>query len=159
MYKRQLSQREPVLAALIGSVAPFDPRDFRIDPRRTAPRIVKRAGETVLEVLFRFDTSVGPCEGVLRLKSSQPGAPRQAWSLATALDAIDGHEENFRKPRNRSHTVPRDFGAPNWVDQRRADAAYEGREPAVIVIGAGQAGHPGPDNGNSHGGRFVFLSS
>ncbi len=135
-----LSQREPVLAALIGSVAPFDPRDFRIDPRRTAPRIVKRAGETVLEVLFRFDTSVGPCEGVLRLKSSQPGAPRQAWSLATALDAIDGHEENFRKPRNRSHTVPRDFGAPNWVDQRRADAAYEGREPAVIVIGAGQAG-------------------
>ena len=135
-----LSRCEPVLDALVGSVTSFEPRDFRIDPDRTAPRVVRRAGEMVLEVLFRFDTSVGPCDGVVRLKPAQAGAPRQAWSLATMLDSIEGHEEEFRKPRNRSHTVPRDFGAPNWVDQRRVDAAYEDRDPAVIVIGGGQAG-------------------
>ena len=135
-----LSGRESVLDGLIGSVVRFAPENFRIDPDRTAPRVVRRAGESVLEVLFQFETSVGPCEGVLRLKPAQAGAPRQAWSLATALVAIEGHEEAYRQPRNRSHTEPRDFKAPNWVDQRRADAAYDGRDPVVMVIGGGQAG-------------------
>lgn len=135
-----LSARDTVIDALVGALDQFAPTNFRIAPDRTAPRVVRRAGESVLEVLFRFETSVGSCEGVLRLVSAQSGEPRRAWSLATALDAIAGHPERFRKPRNRSHTEPRDFKAPNWADQRRADAAYEGRDPAVLVIGAGQAG-------------------
>ncbi len=135
-----VSGRGAVIEGLLRSAGRLAPKDFRIDPARTQPREVKRAGETVLEVLFRFDTTAGRCEGVLRLRPERDGAPRQAWSLSTVLDAIGGHEEQFRKPRNRSHTVPRDFRAPNWTDQRRADAAYEGREPTVMVVGAGQAG-------------------
>ncbi len=135
-----LSARGPVLEALVQSVTRFDPANFRIEARRTPPRLVKRAGESVLEVLFAFDTSVGPCEGVLRLKAGPNGAPRQAWSLATTLDAIAGHEERCRRPRNRSHTEPRDFTAPNWADQRRAQVAYEDRDPVVMVVGGGQAG-------------------
>ncbi|MBM3560637.1 MAG: NAD(P)/FAD-dependent oxidoreductase, partial [Alphaproteobacteria bacterium] len=34
----------------------------------------------------------------------------------------------------------RDFHGPNWLDRRRAAAAYADREPAVLVVGAGQAG-------------------
>ena len=135
-----LSGRDTVLATLLRSVEGFSPKNFGIDPARTQPRLVRRAGEMVLETLFRFDTVVGPCEGVLRLRSTREGAPRQAWSLGTVLDAIRGHEEQFRKPRDHSHTEARDFRAPNWIDQRHADAAYEGRDPVVLVIGAGQAG-------------------
>lgn len=135
-----LSGRDTVIEALMSSVERFSPKNFRIDPARVLPREVRRAGESVLEVLFRFDTAVGSCQGVLRLKAAHDGAPRQAWSLATVLDAIRGHEERFRKPRNRSSTEPRDFKALNWIDQRRADAAYANRDPVVLVVGAGQAG-------------------
>ncbi len=135
-----VSGRDAVIKELLYSAVRLAPKNFRIDPARTRPREVKRAGETVLEVLFHFDTTAGRCEGVLRLRPERDSAPRRAWSLSTVLDAIHGHEEQFCKPRNRSHTVPRDFRAPNWADQRREDVAYEGREPTVMVIGAGQAG-------------------
>ena len=34
----------------------------------------------------------------------------------------------------------RDFGGENWTDKRRRALSYEGRNPDVLVIGAGQAG-------------------
>jgi putative flavoprotein involved in K+ transport len=137
---RTVSGGDAIAAALIEASARLEPSNLRIDPDRTLPREVRRAGESVLEVLFRFDTTVGPCDGVLRLRQEADGAPRRAWSLATSLDAIRGHEEQFRKPRNRSHTVPRSFQGPNWLDMRQLDAAYEDRDPTVLVIGGGQAG-------------------
>ena len=34
----------------------------------------------------------------------------------------------------------RDFGGENWLDQRRKALAYTDRDPAVLVVGGGQAG-------------------
>ena len=34
----------------------------------------------------------------------------------------------------------RDFGGENWLDQRRKAPAYADRDPAVLVVGGGQAG-------------------
>ena len=34
----------------------------------------------------------------------------------------------------------RDFRGPNWLDQRKASAAYADRDPTVLVVGGGQAG-------------------
>ena len=34
----------------------------------------------------------------------------------------------------------RDFRGPNWLDRRRSAAAYIDRDPAVLVVGGGQAG-------------------
>ena len=40
--------------------------------------------------------------------------------------------------RRRNST--RDFGAANWLDRRNEARAYADRDPAVIVVGGGQAG-------------------
>ena len=42
-------------------------RAFRIDPDRTAPRHVTRAGTSAIEAIFRFETAAGRGSGVLRL--------------------------------------------------------------------------------------------
>ena len=34
----------------------------------------------------------------------------------------------------------RDFRGPNWLDRRKSAAAYVDRDPAVLVVGGGQAG-------------------
>ena len=45
--------------------------NFCIDPSRTPPRQVSRAGEKVIEAIFSFKTKEGIGEGVLRLTPSK----------------------------------------------------------------------------------------
>jgi cation diffusion facilitator CzcD-associated flavoprotein CzcO len=115
------------------------PDNFRRDFQRTQPRLVTRAGTDAIEAIFTFDTAEGRCNGVLRLTpEAKPGARPKAWTLLTALDEIKGHAEHAgtRAPT----AVARDFSGPNWLDRRKAAQAYAGRDPAVLVVGAGQAG-------------------
>lgn len=111
------------------------PRNFRVDPARTPPRKVTRAGAEALEAIFAFETDTGPGNGVLRLD-----AEGRAWTLLTALDAIKGHEEHVGKARPKGESYSRDFRGPNWLDQRRAAARYDERDPVVLVVGGGHAG-------------------
>jgi len=114
---------------------------FEIDPRRTPPRRVTRAGTGVIEAIFRFETALARAHGVLRLVPEGGRAEScKAWTLLTAVDEIKGLEESTGSRRPRGETYSRDFSGPNWLDRRKAAAAYEDREPAVLVVGGGQAG-------------------
>src|SRR2546421_7956539 len=64
------------------------PSGFRVDPDRTAPRHVTRAGTKCIEVIYRFETAEGRGSGVLRF-SPDEDEPR-AWTLLTALDELKG---------------------------------------------------------------------
>ena len=112
------------------------PTNLRVDPDRTPPRQVTRAGAKCLEVLFRFETSIGEGNGVLRLVGEQP----KAWTFLTALHELKGHEERIGRHRPAGSAYSRDFSGPNWLDRRKAAARYDDREPAVLVVGGGQAG-------------------
>src|SRR5688500_18469317 len=46
---------------------PAKAHGFEIDPRRTPPRRVTRAGQSCVEALFRFETAALRGQGVLRL--------------------------------------------------------------------------------------------
>lgn len=120
------------------TLARTQPRGFRLAESRTPPRRVKRAGIECIEAMFAFDTATGPCEGVLRLVTTDAG-PR-AWVLLTTLDAIAGHEERLNRAGAGEADYQRDFGGENWLDKRLRRQRYEDREPAVLVIGAGQSG-------------------
>jgi len=113
-------------------------RNFHLDPDRTLPRRVSRAGTEAIEAFFAFETAQGRCNGVLRL--TRAGGSPKAWTLLTALDAIKGHEERVGRARPKGEAYSRDFRGPNWLDQRRAAARYEDRDPTVLVVGGGQAG-------------------
>ena len=115
------------------------PASFWLDPDRTAPRHVTRAGTEAIEAIFRFDTAEGRGSGVVRLVRDG-GDTLKAWTLLTALDEIKGHEERLGASRPSGAAYARDFRGPNWLDTRTAAAAYTERDPAVLVVGAGQAG-------------------
>ena len=133
-------------AALADQAAGAGATGFRLDGRRIAPASVVRGGTECVEAFFAFETATGRGEGVLRLKPADGGADGgaggevRAWTLLTALDQLRGHEERAGRNRPRGQSYSRDFSGPNWADRRRAAEAYADRDPAVLVVGGGQAG-------------------
>jgi cation diffusion facilitator CzcD-associated flavoprotein CzcO len=117
------------------------PTGFAIDRKRTAPRQVTRAGTGALEAIFRFETCEGRGSGVLRLTpDATDAASFKAWTLLTALDELKGFEEQVGRSRPTGTSYSRDFRGPNWLDLRKSAVAYNGKDPAVLVVGGGQAG-------------------
>jgi putative flavoprotein involved in K+ transport len=112
------------------------PANFHIPGHRTPPRWISRAGRDCIEVIFEFENAFGPCHGALRLVPD--GGVLRAWTLVTNLQELRGHEE--WKNARAAVSDTRTFGAENWLDRRDKQRAYEDRDPAVIVVGGGQAG-------------------
>jgi cation diffusion facilitator CzcD-associated flavoprotein CzcO len=110
---------------------------FAVAKGRTAPREVKRAGVSVIEAIFEFETALGRGHGVVRLLAAQPD---KAWVLMTSLEELKGHEEPINERRPGGSAYSRNFGGENWADRRAKEQAFADREPAVLIIGAGQAG-------------------
>lgn len=114
-------------------------RNARIDPDREAPQQVMRAGEDCIEALIAFETDQGPGSGVVRLKPAADGGWR-CWTLLTALEGLAEHPEAVGANRPTGQSNSRDFRGPNWLDKRQEAQAYGDRDPAVLVVGGGQAG-------------------
>jgi cation diffusion facilitator CzcD-associated flavoprotein CzcO len=132
---------DTICAELRAHAGRVRPSAFRIDPERTAPRRVTRAGTDAIEAIFGFATGEGRGIGVLRLTPDAGDGDRlKAWTLLTALDELKGFEERVGRLRPRGESHARDFRGPNWLDRRRSAAAYVDRDPAVLVVGGGQAG-------------------
>ena len=133
------SGRERLAGALQMHAKQACAASFRRDPRRTAPREVTRAGAKAIEAIFRFETGTGRGTGVVRLTREGAQAPK-AWTLFTSLEELKGHEESVGGRRPDGLGYSREFRGPNWLDLRKADAAYADREPAVLIVGGGHAG-------------------
>jgi cation diffusion facilitator CzcD-associated flavoprotein CzcO len=117
------------------------PSGFAIDPDRRAPRKVMRAGTNAIEAIFKFETGVGRGSGIVRLIPDEAdGNTLKAWTLLTDLGELKGFEEQLGTARPRGNAYSRDFRGPNWLDLRKASAAYADHDPTVLVIGGGQSG-------------------
>ncbi len=129
------------IADALGSAASGALRNPQVDPARTPPRAVARAGVEAIEALVGFETPHGPGEGVLRLTPDPDAAGTlKAWTLTTALAALKDFPERVGASRPTGASYSRDFRGPNWLDRRREATAYADRDPAVLVVGGGQAG-------------------
>jgi cation diffusion facilitator CzcD-associated flavoprotein CzcO len=132
---------EAILRALKADAGRARPAGFAIDPDRAAPRTVIRAGTSTIEAIFKFETTQGRGNGILRLiPDAGDGNRPKAWTLLTALDELKGFEEQLGTSRPRGQAYSRDFRGPNWLDLRKAAAEYADRDPDVLVIGGGQSG-------------------
>jgi cation diffusion facilitator CzcD-associated flavoprotein CzcO len=117
------------------------PTGFKTDPERTPPRQVSRVGTPCLEAIFRYETVQGRGSGIVRLTPDPAaGNALKAWTLLTTLEELKGHEERIGRARPQGTSYSRDFRGPNWLDQRKAAAAYAGHDPAVLIVGGGHAG-------------------
>ncbi|MEM6623548.1 MAG: NAD(P)/FAD-dependent oxidoreductase [Pseudomonadota bacterium] len=130
--------RMDVTAALSTLPAKHRFTGLKIAEDRWPPSMVTRAGRDCLEVFVAFETAIGRGTAVLRLVDD--GGTWKAWTLMTALDEIKGHEERTGQDRPKGQAYSRDFRGPNWKDLRDKALAYEDHDPAVIVVGGGQAG-------------------
>jgi cation diffusion facilitator CzcD-associated flavoprotein CzcO len=136
-----VSGSDAILRELAAYAGRARPTGFKIDLNRTAPRNVTRAGSDAIEAIFSFETAEGRGSGVLRLTpDANDGHACKAWTLLTSLDEIKGHEEQLGRSRPQGKAYSRDFRGPNWLDLRKAVAEYADRDPAVLVVGGGQAG-------------------
>ena len=116
-------------------------RGFHLPPGRKPPRRVKRLGIDSVEAIFEFATADGRGAGIVRLSPAAEGCDAtKAWLISTTLEALAGHEERTGANRPTGAAYSRNFGGANWADVRRKAQAYDDREPAVLVIGAAQAG-------------------
>ena len=113
-------------------------RGFHLPEDRRPPRRVTRLGIESIEAIFAFETDYGRGAGLLRLSSAADGM--RAWHISTTLEALHGCEEKIGDNRPTGAAYSRNFGGDNWADVRRKAAAYDDREPAVLVIGAAQSG-------------------
>ena len=111
--------------------------NFQLALNRTPPRRIKRVGIDVIEAIFSFETAKGRGHGVVRLLADEPG---KACVLMTSLDELKGYEEPIDERRPSGSAYSRTFGGDNWADLREKEQAFTDRDPAVLVMGAGQAG-------------------
>ena len=117
------------------------PTEFRIDDTRTPPRLVTRAGVESIEAFVTFKTKIGIANGVVRLLPDPNDSKTwRAWTFSTTLQEITGHEERLSEVRVGGEAFKREFGGDNWQDYRNKARSYEDRDPAVLVVGGGQAG-------------------
>ena len=138
---RTVSGLDAIVKELRAHVGRARPAGFRTAPQRTAPRRVTRAGTSAIEAIFQFETADGRGSGVLRLTpDANHGTALKAWTLLTSLDELTGTAEQAGRSRSADKSYSRDFRGPNWLDLRTAAAEYVDRDPAVLVVGGGQAG-------------------
>lgn len=136
-----IAGREMIAQALVALAPKASPTNFKIAQNRAPPRWVTRAGTNTIEAIFNFETAIGRGSGIVRLiPDSADGDRLKAWTLLTTLDELRGFEEQLGKLRPRGQAYSRDFRGPNWLDLRNASRDYADRDPAVLVVGGGQAG-------------------
>jgi putative flavoprotein involved in K+ transport len=130
--------RAAVAARLAGAQAEVGAHGFHLPADRRAPKAATRLGIESTEAIFGFNTVHGRGAGLLRL--APDGEGMKAWHISTTLEALEGWEEKIGDNRPTGAAYSRNFGGDNWADVRRKAAAYEDRDPAVLVIGGAQAG-------------------
>ncbi len=131
-----------VVAGLQAYQPAIKARNFCVAGQRAAPRVVRRLGVEVIEAFFDFETELGRGTGVLRLSAQDGASPVavRAWVLSTTLQELKGYEEQIGANRPTGEAYSRNFGGDNWQDQRDHEQAFADRDPAVLVVGGGQAG-------------------
>ncbi|RQM05774.1 hypothetical protein DH86_00003991 [Scytalidium sp. 3C] len=93
-----------------------------------------------IQSFVTVETVLGTGVGLMRLVENELGEWK-IFTLYTRVDKLNGHEEatRHRRPKGAEHGGKP--GRQNWADKREAEVDLStGKEPAVLVIGAGQAG-------------------
>ena len=114
---------------------------FQLDQSKPPACRVTRVETETIEAFFTFETEIGRGQGIVRLCPDRMGDGQlKAWTFLTALDELKGFEEQTGRNRPTGQSYSRDFRGPNWLDQRHEAQSYKDQDPAVLVVGGGQAG-------------------
>jgi cation diffusion facilitator CzcD-associated flavoprotein CzcO len=138
---RTLAGREAIAAAFAAARERVRAQTVRIASGRMAPRLVRRAGRTVVEAFFDLDTEAGRCSCFVRLPVDDDSPEEsRAWLFVAALQELHGFEEQIGERRPTGVRFSQSFAGDNWLDERAKATAHSDRDPEVLIVGGGQAG-------------------
>ncbi|KIK67742.1 hypothetical protein GYMLUDRAFT_36505 [Collybiopsis luxurians FD-317 M1] len=90
-------------------------------------------GLTWIIAMFEFQTSSGICSGVFRLVPTAEG-PWKAYTMFTMLESFKDYPEKTGALRE-----SRQLTGKQWKEAREKEVAFSDRDPAVLIVGAGQS--------------------
>jgi cation diffusion facilitator CzcD-associated flavoprotein CzcO len=147
-----ISGKADIMARLRHTAKKTGLSDLAIDATASPPQWVTRAGIDAIEAFVTFNTDHAHCRGIVRLRpvtdpdmtpsgdTTQSRPNWCAWTFFTAIESLIGFEEKLGRNRPSGASYARDFRGPNWLDKRNAAQKYDDHDPAVLVVGGGQAG-------------------
>ncbi|KAJ4317092.1 hypothetical protein N0V84_007545 [Fusarium piperis] len=92
-----------------------------------------------VQLSFTIETALGTGQGLAR--AVEHNGEWKIFTLYTRLQEFKGYEEAINEHRPKGVEHGGKPGRKNWAQRRAAAANFEdGSEPAVLIIGAGQAG-------------------
>ncbi|KAL2039859.1 hypothetical protein N7G274_007260 [Stereocaulon virgatum] len=107
------------------------------------PQVAAFGDLKVVQAFLNIETSNGRGEGLVRLTPDpNDGSSWKALTLFTTLQELKGYEEKIhtRRPTGLPDNSLENGGL-NWKDRLLAQRNFErGREPTVLILGAGQGG-------------------
>jgi cation diffusion facilitator CzcD-associated flavoprotein CzcO len=138
---RTFSGRSDIEKAMATQLAATAPRNLRRAAGRMAPRVVRRSARTVVEGYFDFEVAPGRGTGFVRLvfAEAEPSATR-IWIGLTTLQELAGFPEQAGQNRPSGVEYSYNFAGDNWLDERAKARERAGRDPEVLIVGAGQSG-------------------
>ncbi|KAF8067690.1 hypothetical protein FPV67DRAFT_1561985 [Lyophyllum atratum] len=83
--------------------------------------------------MFEFDVDYGRCSGVFRLVPTSTGEWK-AFTVFTNLESLKGFPARIGALRSR-RTIP----GLEWAEERRKESEFNGVNPSVLIVGAGQS--------------------
>ncbi|KAF2268678.1 FAD/NAD(P)-binding domain-containing protein [Lojkania enalia] len=91
-----------------------------------------------IQFYTKFETGVGRGKGLIKL--AEEGGQWKIFTIFTTLQELKGFEEptGHRRAKGVQHGGNPD--RKNWKETREAEANFEGSDPKVLIIGAGQGG-------------------
>lgn len=132
---RTLKGREHIADYVTGSSSTLKIEIDRSSPMR-APHAgpIDAFGEVHgVEFFTKLTNNVGSGNGVVRLAQQQN--EWKIFSLFTSLVELADHEESTLAHRPVGVKHGEQQGRKNWQDRRNADVKFEGKDPAVLVVG------------------------
>ncbi|OAA34327.1 flavin-containing monooxygenase [Metarhizium rileyi] len=106
------------------------------------PSVSSLDGEGKVSAITAFlcvETVLGLGEGLIRL--AREGGSWKIFTIYTSLRSLKGHPANTFSSRPHGVDHGEQTGRRNWADRRASAIDYsDGNEPAVLILGAGQAG-------------------
>lgn len=112
------------------------PRNFQPQTNRSGPRLVTTPSPRI-EIYFVFETNVGTGSAFVVLIPEETAK----WGMRARLAAttITGLHCNPAAPITRKGYEPAHPGE-SWIEHRRRVRSLDGRDPDVLIVGAGQSG-------------------
>jgi hypothetical protein len=86
-----------------------------------------------VQFFITIETDVGRGNGVIRL--AQDDGKWKIFNVFTSLGELKGHEEAVYHNRPVGVQHGEQPGRKNWQDRRNADVSFEGKDPAVVIVG------------------------